>query len=939
MMKDNLFRKSMVVGLIVLLFGAGVVSGISGFSGTRTNENQTTASFESTNIDRDIIELTIKTPAFEFDSISTENGKFTVISLPDEGFTSNIGEARLPAIRQMIEIPQGANPEIIVTSVEWKQTSLQELELPTRIVPVQPSMVKIPGVVAKFQMNAEYYQHDEFTPTVVAKIVGIGEIRGRRFVHVEVIPIQYNPFSGELHLMKTCELSIHLPGSDMTQTSKNIERYSSPAFEQLYQASFENYGQFGKMREKTKDPMGYLIIVHDNFHTPILPFSTWKETLGFDVTVTKTSEIPGGPSYANIESYIDDAYHDWPIPPTYVLLVGDTGYVPTKTSGLEYGVSCSDLYYAAVDPGDYYPDVYIGRFPAASPADVTAMVDKTLTYEQENYPGPEFLTYACFMAGTDNYHISEGTHNWCIDNYLEPNQWEYDKIYEVTYGGTTQDVRNALNDGRILAVFSGHGYSYGWADGPPFEQSDVEGLTNPGEYPFVFSHACSTGTFNVGECFAETWLREADKAGIFFWGASASTYWDEDDWLQKNWFKAWWDDGLEDIAGLTVQGMLYTVEDIGGPYEGLSQYYFEAYNIMGDPSAEIDAIEFVWENDVGAVEITNPDEVIDAGMHTVRAIIENFGINDQTDVPVSCEIFPGGEIIYFKDFEADNGGFTPGGTSLWQWGTPTSGPGGAHSGSKCWGTNLYSDYPDDANAWLDSEPIVLPTGDSTILSFWHWYEMEDYYDGGNVKISTSGGGSWEILGSYLDPYPEDSASSGNEGIPGEPCFTGSSGGWKEVTFDLGDYAGEEIILRWHFGSDGSINYAGWFIDDVVIDTVFSDTPVYSESTTVSIDSMTTEYVEFAPPWHATAGTYAIKVTTELPGDQRPSNDETTKIVTVSGTVPGDLDGDGDVDHADLGILLADWGCTGGDCPGDCDGDGDTDQSDLGILLSNWGYGT
>jgi hypothetical protein len=56
-------------------------------------------------------------------------------------------------------------------------------------------------------------------------------------------------------------------------------------------------------------------------------------------------------------------------------------------------------------------------------------------------------------------------------------------------------------------------------------------------------------------------------------------------------------------------------------------------------------------------------------------------------------------------------------------------------------------------------------------------------------------------------------------------------------------------------------------------------------------------------------------------------------------LPGDLDGDGDVDQADLGILLADWGCTGGDCPGDADGDGDTDQADLGVLLANWGVGT
>jgi hypothetical protein len=51
---------------------------------------------------------------------------------------------------------------------------------------------------------------------------------------------------------------------------------------------------------------------------------------------------------------------------------------------------------------------------------------------------------------------------------------------------------------------------------------------------------------------------------------------------------------------------------------------------------------------------------------------------------------------------------------------------------------------------------------------------------------------------------------------------------------------------------------------------------------------------------------------------------------------GDLDRDGCVDQADLGILLADWGCTGGNCPGDCDNDGVTEQSDLGVLLAHWG---
>jgi hypothetical protein len=54
--------------------------------------------------------------------------------------------------------------------------------------------------------------------------------------------------------------------------------------------------------------------------------------------------------------------------------------------------------------------------------------------------------------------------------------------------------------------------------------------------------------------------------------------------------------------------------------------------------------------------------------------------------------------------------------------------------------------------------------------------------------------------------------------------------------------------------------------------------------------------------------------------------------------PGDLNGDGRTDLTDLGILLADFGCTTppGPCVGDLNGDGDTDLTDLGILLADFG---
>ncbi|MFO0875348.1 MAG: hypothetical protein U0575_15455 [Phycisphaerales bacterium] len=49
--------------------------------------------------------------------------------------------------------------------------------------------------------------------------------------------------------------------------------------------------------------------------------------------------------------------------------------------------------------------------------------------------------------------------------------------------------------------------------------------------------------------------------------------------------------------------------------------------------------------------------------------------------------------------------------------------------------------------------------------------------------------------------------------------------------------------------------------------------------------------------------------------------------------PADLDRNGVVDAADLGMLLSAWGTTG---PGDLNGSGAVDAADLGLLLGSWG---
>ena len=56
--------------------------------------------------------------------------------------------------------------------------------------------------------------------------------------------------------------------------------------------------------------------------------------------------------------------------------------------------------------------------------------------------------------------------------------------------------------------------------------------------------------------------------------------------------------------------------------------------------------------------------------------------------------------------------------------------------------------------------------------------------------------------------------------------------------------------------------------------------------------------------------------------------------------PGDIDGDGDTDHSDLGELLSAWCSLEGDpnwnANADLDGDGHVGHGDLGILLADWG---
>ena len=73
--------------------------------------------------------------------------------------------------------------------------------------------------------------------------------------------------------------------------------------------------------------------------------------------------------------------------------------------------------------------------------------------------------------------------------------------------------------------------------------------------------------------------------------------------------------------------------------------------------------------------------------------------------------------------------------------------------------------------------------------------------------------------------------------------------------------------------------------------------------------------------------------TVTPNDGTVDGPSATANAIIAGALPGDLNGDGHVNGADLGILLGAWGTT--DAVANIDGAGVVDGGDLGLLLGAW----
>jgi hypothetical protein len=94
-----------------------------------------------------------------------------------------------------------------------------------------------------------------------------------------------------------------------------------------------------------------------------------------------------------------------------------------------------------------------------------------------------------------------------------------------------------------------------------------------------------------------------------------------------------------------------------------------------------------------------------------------------------------------------------------------------------------------------------------------------------------------------------------------------------------------------------------------------------------------EYIEFLRDANTTNDRGEVLYDLWLQTGRSAPVDMDAGEILLSPSIPGDLNGDGVVNGADLSILLSGWGLPG---PADLDGNGTVGGSDLAILLGSWG---
>ena len=418
------------------------------------------------------------------------------------------GSPELPIITRSIQIPDLAKMELKVLSSNFIDILVQD------IAPSKGNLTRDINIQNVPYEKGIQYQEDSFFPNKISRMRDPYIIRTERGQTVVFQPIQYNPVRNILRVYTNIILEISQVGiSSVNPLVRYPNRNSGVReMEEIYKQHFINYASTTNRYEPLDEDGSMLIICYEPFIDAMQPFIDWKTRKGQRTELVSLSDI--GDNADAIKSYVEEYYYEYGL--NFLLLVGDIAQIPSPRFSEGAGSnSPSDTYYGFIPTGDYYPDVFVGRFSAENIGHVTTMVNRTIEYER--YPDldgtwyKEAAGFASDQGPGDDGEYDDEHMDIIRQKLLDYTYVEVDQVYDPS--GSIADGEVAINEGLSVINYTGHGSSNSWGNGCPMNNTNVNSLTNSGMFPWIWSVACVNGEFHLGTCFAETWLRATNSDG------------------------------------------------------------------------------------------------------------------------------------------------------------------------------------------------------------------------------------------------------------------------------------------------------------------------------------------------------------------------------------------------------------------------------------------
>ncbi len=246
-------------------------------------------------------------PDLEIGDMAISGRAFKTATIPGGGFQGAVGEPAVPSFTRLIQVPEGV--EVTAHATLLARETMTDM----RLAPITEDEDKDVAI------DAENYAR----AGAPAADVIVGEpmiLRDVRVVALTFLPVRYDPEAETIEIAREMEVTVEFLGGGTALTSRHST--IPPSFDRLYRSLIVNYPGAQALGATVAPGTWLAICPSDTAVTNRLShLVAWRQRKGNPVVVATTSQT--GTSNTQIKSYIQNAYDNWPVPPEYIVLVGD----------------------------------------------------------------------------------------------------------------------------------------------------------------------------------------------------------------------------------------------------------------------------------------------------------------------------------------------------------------------------------------------------------------------------------------------------------------------------------------------------------------------------------------------------------------------------------------------------------------------------------------